>query len=753
MQWRAKGEVDVRQLIGTNDGVRLVRLPVPSIGPNEVLVRVRYSLVSTGTETAPYKAMLDAAQQPIRKRLKSKAETAARYARLSVKYPGKAVERLGLIAKKRLGAAKPNPAQNGAASVDLYDQGWSLGYSCAGEVAAVGESITDIEVGDLVACAGAGVANHAEYVGVPRRLVARVPGGVSLDAAAMTTVASIALNGVRRAAPNIGDVVAVIGLGLIGQMTAQMLVANGCTVVGFDPVENRVSRAKSLGMQSGTSDPDAMKPLIDDATDGWGADVVIIAASTPGDGPVAMATESARRRGVVVLVGDVGLRFERQPFYTKELDVRMSTSYGPGRYDRSYEKDGRDYPLPYVRWTMNRNMDACLDMMASGRLNLDDLVDERIGIEDAPEAYKRLASGDAASPIGVLLVYPSLSEDQNLSGRLDLRPLASRDIAGKRGLALVGVGAFGVSMLLPLFEKSAPNIELRAVVSSDPLRGGNFARQKEVSIVATEVKELVGDDAIDLYVLVSRHNLHSKQVIACINAGRHVFVEKPLAIDWQSMSAVRDAYDALESPPLLMVGFNRRFSPACALLRELLSERRSPMTMSYRVNAGYIPPEHWVQGVEGGGRNIGEACHMYDTLRFLAGTAVRSVSADTVAPSSSTILKSDNFNASLCFEDGSMGHVLYTALGPRSGMPKERLEIFCDGDAFILDDFKSLTRASTGEVLWSDSIGDKGHANEVAAFLAAYMAGSPSPIPIEEIFEVTEISLLVEDLIHHRIQE
>ncbi len=619
------------------------------------------------------------------------------------------------------------PAPDGGPASDMGQQGWNVGYSLAGEVVAVGAGVEDVRPGDLVACAGAGFANHAEYACVPRNLLCPVPRGLDLRAAATTTVGAIALQGVRRAQPQLGERACVIGLGLIGQLVVRLLLASGCTVIGYDPDAARVERARAAGMQAGSHDPAAVARAVLELTSGHGADHVVVAASTKSNDPVNLAMELARRKGRVVLVGDVGLAAERAGFYRKEVDLLMSTSYGPGRYDRRYEEEGADYPYGYVRWTLNRNMQAYLEQLASGRLEVASLIDQVVPLADAPQAYEALRGAPGSEPTSV-----------TLRGHALARP-------GKIRYALVGAGAFATSMLVPRLAEDG-RFSLAAVVSRDSARGGNLARSARAEVLATELEEVLSRDDIDLLVIATRHRHHAAQALAGLRAGKHVFVEKPLALSWEELDSLAEAYGSAERPPVLMVGYNRRFSPALRALRDELAGRRSPLVVNYRVNAGFVPLDSWLQGPDGGGRNLGEACHMYDVFRWLTGAPVEAVSASSINAPAGTYLPTDNFVATLAYGDGSVATLTYTSLGPKQGLPKERVEVFCGGQAYLVDDFTRAERCGDGAVLWSGSV-DKGHAEEVRALGDALAAGGPAPLPFEEVMEASVVSLSVEDLL------
>jgi predicted dehydrogenase/threonine dehydrogenase-like Zn-dependent dehydrogenase len=639
--------------------------------------------------------------------------------------------------------------QDLASLSDLGDTGWNVGYSAAGEVVAVGAGVNDLAAGDLVACAGAGQANHADYVLVRRNLVCRIPAGCPTLAAASATVGAIAMQGVRRAAPQLGEVACVLGLGLIGQLTVQLLKAAGCRVVGLDLSPARVERARALGMDDGASDPDTLKRIVLDRTGGFGADCTIMTAATRSDSVINLAMDTTRAKGRAVIVGDVGLNVQRAVFYRKEIDLLMSTSYGPGRYDNRYENEGVDYPYPYVRWTLNRNMAAYMDLVASGALKVEPLLDRVVPIEEAPQVYDALAKSDGELPLGVVIRYPADTAAADAADATRITIRGHRTVPdGPSKWVLVGVGSFGTSMLVPQFQKLPQDFALHAVVSRNGSRGGNFAREQRVPVFTSNLDDVLNDPAVQLVVIATRHRDHAEQVARAIRAGKHVFVEKPLAVDWAQLSDVVAAYEQADPKPIVMVGFNRRFSPAVMKVRELVADRRSPLVVEYRVNAGYIPVDHWVQGVEGAGRNIGEACHMYDTMRALAGSPARGVTAQPIDPGSTAYLRNDNFGATATYDDGTLGTLTYTALGPK-GLPKERIEIYCDGEAYTVDDFKKLIRGSDGTALWEGRDTDKGHAAEIAALGRSLRSGEP-PVPFEELVETTALSLHVEDLLFGR---
>jgi predicted dehydrogenase/threonine dehydrogenase-like Zn-dependent dehydrogenase len=751
----------MRQILFSSAKAIVARMPRPTPGPGVVLVRTRFSLISTGTELLslrPFSAGTGGATAA--ERLGDLSSRARFYLGKAVRNPRLAVDRassiVGNAVRRRMSELAPKSAgSTDQPATEMNAQGSNTGYSLAGEVVAVGDGVSGFSVGDRVACAGAGQANHADYVAVKANLVCRVPDGCSLEEAATATVGAIAMQGVRRAAPQLGEIVCVIGLGLIGMITAQLLRAAGCRVIGFDLDAERCRRSAEFGVAAADTDFERVRRLVRDMSGGQGADATIVAAASLSNAPVNNAMELTRRRGRVVLVGAVGLKVERGPFYNREIDLLMSTSYGPGRYDPAYEDFGHDYPYGFVRWTANRNMQSYLQLIAEKRIGVMPLVDRITTIDDAPAAYAELASAQDEKPLAVLISYPDAEHASGVTadgGTIRLRghrPLAE----GRINYALVGAGNFGTQMLVPMMERRKDRFQLRGVVSRDGVRGGNFARARQVEILSSDYGEILKDDRIDLVVIATRHRGHAEMVVQALEAGKHVFVEKPLAIDWDGLDRVREAVASHPDGPRLMVGFNRRFAPALAQLRQEFAKGRTPLVVDYRVNAGYLPLDHWVHGPEGGGRNIGEACHMYDVFASLAGAPVVSVSATAIDPGARPYARNDNFSATLRYADGSVCTLTYTALGPASGLAKERIEIFANNNAWIVDDFKSLLRTSDGATIWSASAADKGHFEELSQFGDCIANGTPAPIPVEQLLETTAVAFRVEDLIFGRDAE
>jgi predicted dehydrogenase/threonine dehydrogenase-like Zn-dependent dehydrogenase len=744
----------VRQIVMNMQGTVVARMPRPIVQPGTVLVRVHYSLVSVGTEIAPLRpAHIASPDTTALDRAVDRAKLAQHYFKASLRDPQKAARRVSQIVARRLARTTAAPASGNSepsASADHLAQGWAIGYSAAGEVVEVGSGVSDLAPGDLVACAGAGLANHADFTVVPRNLVCRVPAGCDVREACSATLGAIALQGVRRASPQLGERICVLGLGLIGQITVQLLRAAGCTVIGLDLDPARVSRAHEFGLDAGATTPEELKSAIRDLTGGHGADATLMTAATKSDSVINLAMDVTRPKGKVVIVGDVGLGAERTQFYRKEIDLLMSTSYGPGRYDAAYEVEGRDYPYGYVRWTLNRNLQSYLELIAAGKVSFARLIDRELSVEEAPAVYDQLAKAEGPLPLGVVISYMGVAPDSAEGTRIALG--GSRKAPADRvRYAVVGPGAFALGMLIPQAKRHKDRYFLRAVVSRSGTNGSNFARENQVEILTSNIDDVLRDPDIDMVMIATRHHEHAQQVVRSLAAGKHVFVEKPLAISWSELEDVVHAYRDASRRGELLVGFNRRFSPAIQAVRQRVVARRAPLVIEYRLNAGYLPLDHWVHGAHGGGRNIGEACHMYDVFRFLAGAPAVSITATSIDPGSLPYNRNDNFSATIRYEDGSMATLVYTALGPRTGMGKEHLTVFCDGEALIVDDYKRLTQASDGAVLWQSSEADKGHYEELGQFGAAIAGAAASPIPFEELVETTAVSLHVEDLLFDRV--
>ena len=598
------------------------------------------------------------------------------------------------------------------------DQPIPLGYSNAG-VVLEGEGFA---AGTRVVSNGA----HAEIVRVPKNLCARIPDSVSDEAAAFTVVGAIALEGIRLAQPTLGETFAVTGLGLIGLMAVQLLRAHGCRVLGIDFDAQKLALARRFGAE--TVDLAAGEDPVRAAeafSRGRGLDGVLITAATKSNEPVHQAALMCRKRGRIVLTGVTGLELSRDDFYKKELSFQVSCSYGPGRYDSAYES-GQDYPVGYVRWTAQRNFEAVLDMMADGRLDVGPLVTHRFPLARACEGYELIQG--SGFYLGVVLEY---DEKDKLERKTTFSHEWTR-IHTNVSVGFVGAGGYGCKVLIPAFKKAG--VELVSVGSSGGVSAAVAGRKFGFAEATTDIDGLMSDERINTVVIATRHDSHAELVCSALRAGKHVFVEKPLALTTAEVDEIESVYAGLESKPLLMVGFNRRFAPQVVRMKELLRAVKGPKAFVYTVNAGSIPGEHWTQDREvGGGRIVGEACHFVDLLRFLAGAGVVSTEK--------TELGADTISIQMRFEDGSIGTVHYFANGHK-GFPKERVEVFCGGRILVLDNFRRLTGFGWPGFrkmnLWRQ---DKGAVGCVAAFVEAVREGGAAPIPFAELIEVSRVTI------------
>ena len=681
----------------------VAEVPVPQLQPGSVLVRNRASVVSPGTE----RTLVEFAEKNLLQ---------------------KAAARPDLTRQVLDKARRDGWLTTVQAALSRLDRPVPMGYSCAGTVIGVGEDVAEFQVGDCVACCGFGYASHSEVVCVPRMLAAKVPSDgkhpcVNLEQAAFATLGAIAMHGVRLGGVALGDVVVVLGLGLIGQLTVQLLKVAGCRVLAMDPVSSRATLAARAGTAAVCSASELHSALAQMAPQG--ADAVLITAGSADNTLITLAGELARDRGTVVAVGSVGLNIPRKLYYDKELAFRISRSYGPGRYDPEYEEHGNDYPIGYVRWTERRNLESVLNLMAAGELDIQSLISHRFEIQQAARAYE-LISGRTSEPfLGVLITYPEQNAPLSSTVNIASRVVSATPVR----VGMLGAGAFATGTLLPAMKEAG--VELISVCARTGATAAFAARKFGFVRATTSEAELLADPAVTMVVIATRHGRHGPQVEAALRAGKHVFCEKPLCLTREQLLAVCDAYHSANGAGL-MVGFNRRFAPMMRLLKEFASAILEPMVMHYRVNAGYIPREHWVHHPrEGGGRILGEVCHFVDQLMFLAGALPVAVRAHAL-PNNGRY-SSDNVVVNLQFANESIATITYVANGDR-GFSKERLEVFGGGAVGVLEDFRSLELVrGRRRIMRSRLKQDKGHLGEWQALKAAMSSGKPFPVPFHEI--------------------
>jgi predicted dehydrogenase/threonine dehydrogenase-like Zn-dependent dehydrogenase len=688
-------------------------VPTPRVPQGHLLIRTLNTLVSTGTE----RMLVEFGK--------------ANYLNKARQQPDKVKQVLDKV--KTDGLAPTIKAVR-----TKLEQPLPMGYSNVGVVLEVGAGVTEFSIGDRVVSNG----KHAEVVAVPKNLCAKIPAGVSDEAAAFTVVGAIALQGVRLAQPTLGEGFVVTGLGLIGLVAVQLLKTNGCRVLGIDIDTAKIELARRMGAE--TVDLSKGEDAITAAqvfSRGRGVDGVLITASTKSNEPVHQAATMCRKRGRIVLVGVVGLELSRADFYEKELSFQVSCSYGPGRYDPAYEDQGLDYPIGFVRWTEQRNFEAVLDMLADRRFDPSPLISHRFELHEVKKAYNLVSTG---SPLGILLKFPHSEDrsDEELRHRTVSIISSGRTTSNVR-VGFIGAGNYATQVLIPAFAET--KVELASVASSTGVSAVHVAKKFRIAQSTTDTDALIANPDVNTLVISTRHNSHALFVCAGLRAGKNIFVEKPLAITRQDLAEIERAYQEAQkkpNPPLLMVGFNRRFAPHIQKLKYLLELNDLPKSFIMTVNAGAIPRDHWTQDRDvGGGRIIGECCHFVDLLRFLAGTPVMSAKAVKLGAVPGIADCEDTMSISLEFANGSIGTIHYFANGHRS-FPKERMEVFAGQSILQVDNFRKMRGFNWPKFTKMNLMSqDKGNNACAAAFAAAVSEGSDSPIPFEVLAEVARVCI------------
>jgi len=674
--------------------MKVLEVPFPVLSKGCILVRNHFSVISAGTEGKTVKD-----------------------ARLG--YIGKALARKEEVKKVIRSAKTIGLKETYQVMMNKLDAPAPLGYSCAGEVIGIADDITEFKIGDKVACAGAG-AVHAEVVAVPKNLCVKIPGTVSLNEAAFTTVGAIALQGVRQADLRLGENCAVIGLGLIGQLTLQLLDAAGVKSIGIDIDKKMVELAQQTNASlSYERNQEALEEIVKEASHGHGVDAVIITAATASTDPIDLAGDICRKKGKVIIVGSVPAGFKRSKYYKKELEVKMSCSYGPGRYDPTYEEEGADYPYAYVRWTENRNMQAFVELLSAKKINLQKIITHTFDLKNAPAAYQLILDKEE-NYSGILLKY-------DLQGPLTQKVELKRVKAdpGKVNIGFIGVGSFANNVLLPALKGK---VAFTGVSTSKPNNARHVADKYGFSYCTDNAQELVADKNINTVFIATRHDSHAKYVLTALANKKNVFVEKPLCLNEAELEEIREAYQ--KNPSVLLVGFNRRFSPFAQKARDHFKKINIPVAINYRINAGAAPPDHWIHDKEkGGGRIVGEVCHFIDLAAFLADSKIRTVSANAISGNPEL---HDTLSINLGFENGSIASISYFSNGNKA-LEKERIEISGAGQSVVISDFKEMTVYGNSVKNHSLAKQDKGHKNEISLFIAAIENGKESPIAFEQI--------------------
>jgi len=698
----------------SKDGPDIVTAPTPTVTSGTLLIDTTVSLISTGTE----RMLLDFGKANLIQKARQQPDK-VKAVLSKVKTDGL----LTTVEAVRSKLAEPIP----------------LGYCNVGIVREAGSATSGFKVGDRVISNGA----HADVVRVPQNLCAHIPKGVSDENAAFTVMASIGLQGVRLAKLTLGECVAVTGVGLIGLLTVQLLRAQGCRVLALDFDENKLALARGLGAETcnlATEDPVAAGMAF---SRGAGMDAVLITASTKSNDPVHQAAQMSRQRGRIILVGVVGLELNRADFYDKELSFQVSCSYGPGRYDPAYEEGGQDYPLGFVRWTEQRNFEAVLDMMVTGAIHTNNLISHRFDFEEAPMAYEVLSNEKSVR--GIVLNYPHSVESRHV-GRVTLKNIgdATAPVIGKPVLGMIGAGNYGSRILIPAFKKTG--VHLHTIASSGGFSGVVHGERNGFAHATTDTESLLSNLEINTVAIATRHNSHASLVTKALQNGKNVFVEKPLAITREELAGIEAAH--AKAKRLLMVGFNRRFAPQIQTIKKLVDQIDEPKSFLMVMNAGAIPEDHWTQNnAVGGGRIIGEACHLIDLMRFLAGAPIVSVQARRMGEAPGVAITEDKAAIILGFEDGSFGTIHYLANGAAS-FPKERVEVFAAGRTLQLDNFLKLKGFGWPKFKKQSLIRqDKGQSTCPEVFMRAVEAGGPAPIPAAELFEVSRVTLEVAEIL------
>lgn len=682
--------------------MQLLEVPFPALGKGQIMVRNHYSAISAGTEGKTVKD-----------------------ARLG--YIGKAKSRQEEV-KKVIAAAKTHGVMKTYQMVmNKLETPSPLGYSCAGEIIEVADDIKHLKVGDFVACGGT-TANHSEIVVVPKNLCVKVNNPEIIKSAAFTTVGSIAMQGVRQAELSLGENCVVIGLGLIGQLTVQLLTASGVKTIGLDIDDKQVSLALKNGLKHAyNSSQEGIENIIEHETNGFGADAIIITAGTSSLEPINFAGAIARKKAKVVIVGAVPTGFDRKNFYIKELDLRMSSSYGPGRYDDDYEQKGTDYPIGFVRWTENRNMQAFIELVEAGKINLEGLISHQFTFENAKDAYQLIVDRTEHF-CGIVLEY---NTTKALKRNIQIND--KKYNPSEINIGFIGAGSFAQNFLLP----NLSGQKLVNVATAKATTARNIANKYGFDNCTGDADEIIKNEAINTVFIATPHHLHAQYVVKALQANKNVFVEKPLCLTKEELEEIKEAES--KSTAQLMVGFNRRFAPQIIALKKEMNNNL-PKAINYRINAGKLPASHWTQDPEvGGGRIIGEACHFIDLCSFIAGSPISKVKANGLKDANNLI---DTVSISLAFENGSVASISYFSNGSKQ-LNKEQLEVFCGEQTIVIDDFKTMNVFGNTKKKTKLAQQDKGHQQEVAAFLAAITQGKPLPISFEACYESTKATFEV----------
>jgi predicted dehydrogenase/threonine dehydrogenase-like Zn-dependent dehydrogenase len=711
-------DIIVIQAVVRKGKVIAERVPTPNVSERSVLIKVVNSCISAGTE------------------MSNVSETGKSLIKRALEQPTEVMNALNFA--KENGLMKMIQRVKGT-----LEGGKPTGYSISGVVIGVGSGVSQFHVGDHVTAAGAGIANHAEYVDVPTNLVMKMPKGMDFKTASTVTLGGISMQGVRRADLNLGEICVIQGAGILGLLAQQMLQASGVRTIVIDLDAHRLSIAKELGAEAvlNPKDEDIIKK-VEAISNGYGADAVLFTAATSSSEPLSTAFKMCKRKGRVVLVGVSGMEIKRGDMYRKELDFLISTSYGPGRYDPNYEQKGLDYPYSYVRWTENRNMSEYLRLVHTGLINLEPLIDAVYPIEKVEEAFEVLKTGEYPKPIISILDYGQndvLNALTTAEQRINF--VQTKSDSKIVNVAMVGVGSFATGMHLPNLQKLDNQFKIKAIVNRTGQKGKAAAQQYSADYTTTDITEVLNDSEIDLVMITTRHDNHGQLVLQCLNAGKNVFVEKPLCTTREELANISKFFQTKENPPLLMVGFNRRFSPYAQEIKKHTDKRTSPLLIQYRMNAGYIPLNHWTH--EHGGRIVGEGCHIIDLMTFFTESKVQSISTEHLSSATEKYSDHDNRSMVLKYEDGSMCTIQYFAVGSKK-LSKEFLEIHFDEKSIVMDNYKSLKGYGVNVNEVTSALSKKGQIEELGFLYNCLKNGAQWPIPLWDMIQTTGITFEVE---------
>lgn len=690
-------------------------VPSPSIEAGHIIVQSSFSCISIGTEIQG----MHLNSVPLWKR--------------ALNDPKKAIDFI-----------KKSSSSGISKTINLIEDKVSnptaIGYSSSGIVIEVGDGIDDINVGDRVACAGSQGSFHAEQIKISRNLAVKLPENVSFEESATISLGAIALQGVRRLNPSIGELVTVLGLGVLGQITTQILKACGCKVIAIDLDKNRLALANELGADNvlnPVNDNDLTKIKL--LTDGYGVDAVIVTASSASDEVISSAFNMCRKKAKVILVGDVGLNLKRSDFYAKELDFLISSSYGPGRYDDSYEEKNIDYPLPYVRWTENRNMAEYLNLISKDKININALISATYKIDNANKAYDDIQN-KSPRPLLVLIKYDQAVKKID---KIVINNQKKTSNEEKINISIAGTGSFAKAVHLPNISILNKTFHINGIMSRSAHNAHSVMKQYGASFCSTDYNEILIDKNSDSVLISTRHDSHCEMTINALKAGKNVLVEKPLSLNKEGVDRIKDFYkkDNKKEKPVFMVGYNRRFAPHITKIKEIILNRNQPSIINYEMNAGYVQKDSWIHGKEGGGRNIGEACHIYDLFNYLMGCEYESLSVRYINSENNYYHSFDNFQVSINYENGSVANLIYTSMGSPLSQ-KETMKIFTEGQTIVMNDYSELIIYDKSTKIYKTNQ-NKGHKEELIAFANA-VRSNDWPIQLWDMVQSSEISFEVE---------